>query len=142
MSDLRLSLAVDAENPVVHDLMLENGQLLWAGLDEYDAEDQGRMIAQRVACRLLFLRGEWYLDQREGTPWREVLTAKGTSKARMERIFRRVLEDTPGVARVVSIAIRSDPVTREASVVFQVLGDAGRAISQTTLNLPFLVTEL
>ena len=44
MSDFKLVTAVDAENPVVHDIEIRNGQIVWVGLDAYDAEDQAAMI--------------------------------------------------------------------------------------------------
>lgn len=141
MSDLLLVRAVDAENPVIHDLRLLNGQLLWVGLDPYDADEQANMIAQRIACRLLFIGGEWYLDQRLGTPWREVLWAKGTTVQRAERVLRTVIEGTPGVATVSSIRVTHDSATRESAVTFTARSDSGRQIGPATLDLPFIVRE-
>lgn len=141
MSDLRLVTVVDAENPTAHDLMVVSGQILWAGMDLYAASEQATMIAQRVRCRLLMIRGEWYLDQRLGTPWRDVLTAKGTSVARMERIFREVIAGTPGVAAVTACTVSLDHITRTAEVVFRATADTGQVVGPVTLSVPFIVSE-
>ena len=111
------------------------------GLDPYDAEEQGRMIGQRIACRLLFVRGEWYLDQRLGTPWREVLTKKGVKTARQERTLRSVIESAPGVASVPELTVTPNAQARTASVTFRVVGDSGRQIGPVTLDLPFVIRE-
>lgn len=141
MGDIKLSTAVDAENPSPHDIEVRNGQIIWVGLDPYDAEEQGKMIAQRVSCRLLMIRGEWYLDQRQGTPWRDVLAAKGTTTARMERVFREVIAGTPGVAAVTSCSVSLDHETRTATVHWEATGDAGLHIGPVTLDTPFVLTE-
>ena len=141
MSDLRLTRAVNAENPVLHDIHLVNGQIQWLGIDPYNATEQGNMIAQRVACRLLWMRGEWYLDQHQGCPWREVLWAKGVSVARKERTLRAVIEDTPGVASVPEVTVTVAHAARTATVTFRVVADSGRQIGPVTLDVPFLVRE-
>ena len=141
MSGLKLTTAVDGANPTVHDLELEDGDLVWLGLDPYDAEGQAAMIAQRVKCRILLIAGEWYLDQHRGTPWREILWAKGTSAARIERVFRSVIAGTPGIASVTSVRVARDHVARSATVTFEAVGDAQRQIGPITLDLPFYVRE-
>ena len=140
MSDIKLVTTIDAENPVKHDIEVRNGQVQWVGMDPYDAEDQAAMIAQRVACRLLWIRGEWYLDQRGGTPWR-TLMAKGTTTARMERIFRTVIAGTPGIASVNSVSVSVDPETRLGTVTWTATMDAGRQIGPVVLDTPFVVRE-
>lgn len=139
MSDLKLTTAVDAENPVVHDLQLAAGQLQWGGLDPYDPADQAAMIAQRIRCRLQFMQGEWYLDQRQGVPWRQVLTAKGTTKARIAAIFRSAISAVPGVKHVRSVTVSQDFITRTATVTFSAVGDAQQVIGPTTIDLPFIL---
>lgn len=141
MTTLRLATAVDAENPRTHDLFMRDGQLHWAGVDQYDTEEQAGATAQRIACRLLLVRGEWYQDQRLGTPWRDVLTAKGTSDRRIERIIREVIETTPGVAAVSRVTVERDPVTRTATVTWAARADTGSPLGPAVLDLPFILRE-
>jgi hypothetical protein len=141
MSDLRLVTEIDAENPTRHDLQLIAGQLQWTGTDIYDADDQADMIAQRVRCRLLLMRGEWYLDQRVGVPWRQTMAAKGTTTARMARIIRRALLGVPGIRRVLDVTVTVNSITRTASISFRVEGDARAVIGPITIDVPYVVTE-
>jgi hypothetical protein len=139
MSDIRLTTAIDAENPVAHDLEVRAGQIVWVGLDPYDAEDQGDMIAQRCRCQLRWLAAEWYLDQREGVPWQQTLMQKGVTRARIARVIRAALRGVPGVRLVRSVEVTSDPVTRRAVVTFDVVGYANATVPTSTLDMPFLV---
>ena len=139
MADMRLTTAVDAENPVVHDLQLIAGQIQWVGLDPYDAADQAAMITQSVQCRVLYMQGEWYLDQRQGTPWRQTLMAKGISKTRMAAVLRSAIAAVPGIKHVTSVEVELDYVSRVASVTFAAVGDAQQVIGPTTLDLPYVL---
>jgi len=139
MSDVKLVTAVDTENPIAHDLEVRNGQIVWAGLDPYDAEAQGEMIAQRCRCRLRWLAGEWYLDQRQGVPWQHVLMAKGTTRARIARVIRSALEGVPGVRLVRRVDVTTDPATRSATVSFEVVGEREVEVPAVVLDLPFVV---
>jgi len=140
MSDLRVTTAVTALNPDVGDLALdEHGQLSWVGLDPYDAEDIGDMIAQRVRCRILLIKGEWYQDQRQGVPWRGVLWAKGVTRDRIAAVFRQVITGTPGVSSLRSLTVAIDNVNRTGSVTFDAIGDTGRLVGPITLDLPQIV---
>ena len=56
--EAKLVTTPTAENPVVHDLELQNGQFVMVGGDINDAEDYSAMVAQRIVCRLLMVRGE------------------------------------------------------------------------------------
>jgi hypothetical protein len=139
MSDLKLTTAVDPENPVLHDLEVRNGQLVWVGLDPYDEDEQAAMIGQRCVCRLELLAGEWYLDQRQGVPWQQVLLRKGTTRARIARVIRAALEAVPGVRYVRSVEVSTNATSRVGTVTFEVVGDANAVIGPVTLDLPFIV---
>ena len=141
MGDLKLTTTIDGDNPTLHDLELSLGQIQWTGIDQYDAEDQAEIIAQRVRCRLQYLKGEWYLDQRAGVPWMQAMAAKGTTRARMARIIRAALASTPGVSRVKSVTVAATTIDRSATITFAVEGDARRVIGPITLDVPFIVAE-
>ena len=140
MSDLKLTTTIDAENPVLHDLEVVAGQIQWVGMNIYDADEQAEMIVQRVNCRLLFIKGEWYLDQNKGNPW-HALVAKGTTAARMERIFGNVIGGTPGIAAVTRVTVTKNNTTRVATVTWSASADAGAQIGPVALDTPFVVRE-
>lgn len=129
MSDLYL-------DPQTHDLVVDDlGRLVMVGMTA-DADDQAAMIAQRVRCRLLWWRGEWYLDQRQGTPWREALLGR-PSDERIKRALADSLLSVPGVAAVVSLTVARG-AGRSVTVTWSVRADTGAIIGPETLDLPYL----
>lgn len=59
------------------------------------------MVGQEVRTRLLLLRGEWFLDVTEGTPYSTQVLGKGTQASRDLAIKSRILK-TAGVKQLVS----------------------------------------
>jgi hypothetical protein len=110
------------------DLDLSSGTLQW--IDGIDA------IAQRVRTRLQFFRGEWFLDQRLGVPWFQViLGAKGGEQVAAQ-ILRAVIEGTPGVDRVDELSLDLDGTTRTAAVAFRATTISGEAFQ---VDAPLIV---
>jgi hypothetical protein len=140
MSDLKLTTATTAENPVLHDLELDGDRLVWVGLEDGDTADAGAMIAQRAACRILLWRGEWYLDQRIGTPWKQTLLGRIT-EARIKAVLRGVLLAAPGIASVVSIDVIRDTEARTARVRWIARADTGAVIGPESIDIPFVPRE-
>ena len=92
MGSLRITLTPTGTNPNVGDLYLDDaGQLEWIGLDIADHESYALMVLQRIRCRIMHVRGEWYLDQRQGTPWREKTWVKGVTEDTVKSIVREVI---------------------------------------------------
>lgn len=62
-----------------------------------------------------FLR-DWFLDQRRGTPYREVVFVHNPNLQIIRGVFRQILERTPGISRVTRFDISLDRKTREVSI--------------------------
>jgi len=140
MSNLRIVLATTWANPTIGDLYLDDsGQLEWIGLDIADSESYARMVLQRIRCRLLFVRGEWYLDQRQGTPWREKVWVKGATLDIVRRIIRAVVEGTPGVEAIDSLDVGMDAASRRLTITFSATTDLGTIVSTAELDEPLIV---
>jgi hypothetical protein len=141
MTTLRLVTEVTGANPNLHDLYLDaSSQLEWIGDGDPGTEDYARDLAQRIKTRLLLVGGEWYLDIRQGTPWRERIWLKGATVEQAKAVLRRVVLSTPGVADVLSIEASLDPATRTLSVTgWQVVTDDRKMISSEDLDEPFIV---
>ena len=142
MSSFRLVTTVTGANPTLHDLFLDDsGQLVWTGGDITDEADYARMVAQRVKCRWLQLRGEWYMDQRTGTPWYQRLLRKGANANTLRLVLTNVALNTPGIRQVDSIEVAFDAATREATVTdFQFTMDTNQQVTAAMLDEPFVVT--
>lgn len=72
-------------------------------------------VRQSIDTRLGLLRGEWYLDQLEGTPWLQEILDKGTNKTYDLVLQTRILQ-TKGVTNIVEYQSSVDPTTRQLSV--------------------------
>jgi|GEM_PF-6730050 len=125
----RLVTVPDAENPNIGDIQMANGQFV-------PLPEGPDMLAQRIRCRLLWHRGEWYLDQRQGTPWLQELTTKGATDARIRQIFRRLVERTPGVGSVSSVEIVRG-ADRSASISIEAVAEEGYTVRVADLDLPY-----
>jgi len=140
MTTLRLVTATSTANPNEHDLYLDDsGQLVWIGGDVTDGEDYAMEIAQSILCRLRLIRGEWYLDQRLGLPWRERIWRKGASSATIKAIFTEAIADTPGVREVRSVAVDLDHSDRTATIEFAAVTETGHIVTSSMLDTPFVI---
>lgn len=140
MGNLRIVLTPSIANPNVGDLYLDDsGQLEWIGGDISDAESYSRMVLQRIRCRLMLIRGEWYLDQRQGTPWREKIWVKGTRISDVRTIVRAVVETTPGVDGIDSLDVSMNAAARTLSISLTATTDLGTTVSIEELDEPLIV---
>jgi hypothetical protein len=78
-------------------------------------------IVQRIRVRFQWWLGEWFLDRREGVPYRRDILIKNPDPILVSGIFRKVLMQTPGVQRVESLDAILVPVTRTLSVDFRAI---------------------
>jgi hypothetical protein len=69
-------------------------------------------VIQRLKIRCRFWRGEWFLDQRLGVPYRESVLIKNPDRVLVSAVFREVFETTPGVDRVPKLNAIIDRPTR------------------------------
>jgi hypothetical protein len=78
-------------------------------------QDSPECVAQAVATRLRLLRGEWFLDLTEGTPYAPAVLGKHTRESYDFVIRRRVLE-TEGVTSLEDYESIFDGETRRLTV--------------------------
>jgi len=140
MSGYKLVTLTSATNPVAHDLEIDDvGQLVWIGGDVKDKTSYATMVVQRLKCRWLEWQGEWYLDQRRGTPWEQAIFRKGITAARLRKVFREVALGTPGVRSVVRVAVTMDRRARQAAIDFDLTMENRAQVSSDQLDAPFIV---
>jgi hypothetical protein len=133
---------VDAQNPNEHDLHLDaHGQLVFFGDDITATAEYSEAVGQAVKCRLMMIRGEWYLDQNEGTPWIERIWPIGSNKReRLKAVFSEVIIGTPGVRELAWIEITDlDETLRSATIAFEVVAENGQRVTSQELGEPFVI---
>lgn len=141
MSTFRLATSATVANPNVHDLYLdESGQPELTGTDIADLDDYALSVAQTVKCRLLFVGGEWYQDQRRGAPWRERIWKKGVTESTVRRMVQQVVTTTPGVRSVESMDVEIDAATRQATISnLQIVAETGQIVTIAALDEPMII---
>jgi len=82
-------------------------------------------VRQRIASRLKFFVGEWFLDLRQGVPYYRDVLLKSPNLALVRSLFRRVILGTPGVLSVAKLDVELDQATRQAQVTFQAVCNGG-----------------
>lgn len=140
MASPKLTVTTDATNPVAHDLELDaTGQPVWIGGDITDRSSYATMVSQRLRCRWMMWKGEWYMDQRLGTPWEQALFRKGVTEDLMRSTFRQVALGTPGVRAVVRVDVTFDRAARSATIDFELTMEDRLPVSTAQLDAPFVV---
>jgi hypothetical protein len=82
------------------DLYLEAGNLVVSS--GHDA------VRQAVNYRLLFFRGEWFMDENEGMPYWSDIFIKNPNLPAIREITRAKIAGTPGIDSVQSISLERD----------------------------------
>lgn len=93
----------------------DNGDMVFGRGERDYLKNTPECVAQSVATRLKLWRGEWFLDETEGTPYAPSILGKHTSQSYDMAIRERVL-DTPGVSEIVEYASSFNGETRKLAV--------------------------
>lgn len=130
MADLKIALTVDAENPVIGDLYLENGTVR---LTNSLAES----VAQDLKISLSFFQGEWFLDPRQGMPYFQSILGQRTPLPIVSQIFKRAILGRPGVQSITRFELKQLP-NRAIQLVFAVVLTDGSILTSDSFG-PFIV---
>lgn len=110
-------------DPLTHDLVFVDGAL--------------QLVAdpvQKVKIRLLFIRGEWFLDIEEGVPYFEEIFVKAPNLDRLRALYRTVIGDTLGIEDVREIDLAFDAGSRRLTLTWTAGTAAGEIDS--TVQIP------
>lgn len=104
-----MTLGVDLTlDPLTHDLSIVGGDLVL-----------GSDVAQDIAIRLKFFRGDWFLNLGIGIPYFEDVFVKDPRIAQLTSIYREAIATTPGVLQVLECALELNKQTRELAVTWK-----------------------
>ena len=95
-------LKVDSDGKVVR----ENGDFVW--LTDNDA------ITQLVRQRIQVFKGEWFMNIELGIDYYNIIFPKATSDFRKYLEFKRVVEEVPGVQRLLSATLTVVDLTQRS----------------------------
>lgn len=89
-------------------------------------------VGQAVLTRLRLLRGEWFLDKTDGTPWSTEVLGKYTNNTYDAAIRQRIL-GTQGVQEIVSYSSSLDTEQRALTVRVSINTIYGTTTVEATL---------
>lgn len=131
--ELFLTQVVDADNPVVGDLHIRKGDLVWT-------KDIAEETSQQLRVNLQFFLGEWFLNQAEGTPWFQQLLEKGTTEQTVKAIISKIIVKTEGVKTIDFLTYNLDAAARKLFLDFgATLQDGSTFVSK---DFPPFIVEL
>jgi len=91
------------------------GDYVFGGQQADFYKDSPEAVGQAVLTRLRLLRGEWFLDKIEGTPWGTEVLGKYTNGTYDAAIRQRIL-GTQGVLQITEYSSTVDTEKRALSV--------------------------
>lgn len=136
MTDIKLALEIDDENPTIGDIFHYRGAATRT-TDDLEA------TAQRIKIRFQFIKGEYFGDETQGIPWigETGILGNKTDPIVLQFVARDVLLSTPGVVAIDELTVDFDPTTRTASVQFRAVLESGRIITSADFG-PFRLGDI
>ena len=107
-------------DPFNHDLLITNFDL--STVDDVD------QITQNLGIRLRFFLGEWFLNIGVGVPYYQSILVKSPNQINVESALKSEIINTVGISEILSFASQYDNRTRQFSLQFSALSDAGPII--------------
>lgn len=99
--------ALDSDN----DIVIRNGS--------FATTSGGAQVAQHVRTRLQFYLGEWFADNRAGTPWFQEVFTKPFNVGAVETIIKLRIAGTPDLEKIIEFSMSvPTPANRQLIVSF------------------------
>jgi hypothetical protein len=94
-----------------HDVALENY--------DFQLVDLAEQVGQSIRIRLLFFRGEWFLDTAEGVPFYEDIFVKNPNLGAIDAAIKERILGTEGVTELLSYSSNYDASGRKLEISFE-----------------------
>lgn len=102
-------------DPTTHDLDV-------SGFDIRLTKDGMEAFIQRLKIKLMFFKGEWFLNQNFGIPYFDEIFGKSVdSKDAVDNIFKLAIVEMEGVDKLIKFSSTFNAPTREFSLSFSVI---------------------
>ena len=115
-----------ALNRGTHDLQLVNGDFL--------VIDNKERIAQQLRVTLWEWLGEWFLDARDGVPYREYILIKNPNMKHIRQVLTENISKIEGVNRIDELNLNYDTKNRTLIVDFAIDTDDGQIVRTEVLS--------
>lgn len=101
-------------DPLTHDLDV-------SGFDFRVTASAEEALIQRLKIKLLFFKGEWFLNQNFGTPYFQEIFVSINSKDDVDTVFKLAITEMQGVEKITKYSSSFNKDTREFTLDFSVL---------------------
>lgn len=98
-----------------------------------------RYVRQKIASRLKFFLGEWFLDQRQGVPYYRDVFVQNPDLDLIRSVFRAVIVSVQEVTDVLNLEVAYSQSTRELAVSFEARLVAGGVLLVRQPDEPFII---
>jgi len=112
------------------DVLIRNGQLVLV-------TDAAECAAIELRCKFLFVKGEHFLDTREGVPYFQYVFKKNPDTLVIKSLFSQIIRAQKGIKSIISLNVTRTK-DRKGRFSFRALTDNGRVVSGGS-NEPFIV---
>jgi hypothetical protein len=86
--------------------------------DLFIIPDTANAILQRLRITLNTFQGEWFLNNKFGTPYYQLIFVKEVTKSQADAVFRDVILNTEGVVSILTFSSTLNSANRAYSVTF------------------------
>jgi hypothetical protein len=100
-------------DPITHDFDV-------SGFDLRTTSDDEEALIQRLKIKLLFFKGEWFLNTNFGVPYFQEIFVSMNAKDDADTVFKLAITEMQGVDALLKYASTFDPYTREFAIDFSV----------------------
>lgn len=105
------------------------------------AIDKGAAYTRtRLAARLKFWLGEYFLDRRKGVPYRKYVFIKNPNLDLIRLLYRRVITTCPGITALNTLDLDYQPAKRKLGVAFHATAEDGQDIRVAFGDPDFIIT--
>ena len=115
-----------ALNAKTHDIAIDSGN--------FRLIDNKERIAQQLRITLWEWLGEWFLDARDGVPYREYILVKNPNMKHIRQVLSDNIMKVDGVNRIDELNLKYDPKNRTLIVDFAVDTDEGQISRMEVLS--------
>lgn len=116
-----------------NDLQIRDGQLVLL-------TRESAVAATQLRNRFQFVKGEFFLDTRQGIPFFEFVFVKNPDVLLIKQLFKQVIVTTPGVTELLDMSVSFDAKERKLSFSFLARAEDGQVISGGS-GRPFIVEQ-
>lgn len=111
---------------------LSTGDLYFSG-GKFALVYDDEAIAQSVRSRLLFLQGEWFLDETLPAALSfDRMFVRNPNLVELQVAVREIVLDTPGVAEINALSLVLNKAARSVTVTLSIRVDSGELIAVST----------